>query len=124
VIGRSVTVNASPSVAPPQSFEQVAVLSRPTVAKTNLSTDVHLVLDGLSQHASLHDLAQTPALASELVTIAKGRGVSTSQLLATLDVAAKVCQRQRMASSAVRSGIVYKLVLELFDEGVARRSSA
>jgi hypothetical protein len=124
VIGRAMPVDTAPVVMPQQSSEKVAVPSRPTVAKTNLSTDVHAVLDGLSQHASLHDLAQTPALASELVTIAKGRGVSTSQLLATLDVAAKVCQRQRMASSAVRSGIVYKLVLELFDEGITRQSSA
>ncbi len=128
LVGQPLPATMQFNVAPPPTVESVFVpsetMAKPTVAKTNLSGDVAQVLDGLSQHASLHDLAQTPALAGELVTITKGRGVSMPRLLEALDVVAKVCQRQRMASSAVRSSIVYKFILERFDEGPPLRSTA
>lgn len=124
LVGRPLPAMMQPNASPPRTDENLFIPSKPTVAKTNLPSEVVQVLDGLSQYASLHDLAQTPALAGELVAIAKGRDVSMSRLLEALEAAAKVCQRQRMASSAVRSGIVYKLILERFDEGTSQRSTA
>jgi hypothetical protein len=132
LLGQPLPAAMQPNVSLPRTDETVFVPSeklaekpaKPTVAKTNLPADVAQVLNGLSQHASLHDLAQTPTLAAELVTIAKCRGVSMPCLLDALEVAAKVCQRQRMASSSVRSGIVYKFILERFDEEAPLRSTA
>jgi hypothetical protein len=94
------------------------------VGKTNLTEDVRKVVEGLSQHAALYDLAQTPVLAGELVMVAQDRGVATAQLLEAIEDAAKVCQRQRIAPASVRSGLLYKFVVERFDDGRARRSTA
>lgn len=97
---------------------------KPPVAKTNISPDVSLVLQGLSQHSSTHDLAQSPALAQELVLLATERRVSIAELLDGLEVVAKVCQRQRTATAAVRSGLVYKHLVDMFDQTRPCRSTA
>jgi hypothetical protein len=112
------------SGAPEPGFAARIAPVKPPVAKTNISSDVARVVEGLSQHSSTHDLSQSPALAQELVLLATERGVSTAELLDGLEVVAKVCQRQRTATAAVRSGLVYKLLVDMFDPNTRRRSSA
>jgi hypothetical protein len=101
-----------------------AARPKPPIAKTNLAPDVVQVVTGLSEREALLDLAQTPTLASELVTIARERGASMKDVMGALDIAANVCQKQKPASTAAKAGIVYKLVLEAFDAATPRRSTA
>lgn len=87
--------------------------SKPTVVKTTPSHEVLIVLAGLSQHAALHDLSQTPTVAHELLLMAKENNSPPARIVEALEIAAKVCQRKRMASSAERADIVYKVVGEV-----------
>lgn len=96
----------------------------PTLARTNLTAEAMLVIEGLSQYASLVDLAQSPTLATELVMLAKEQNASMSHLREALDVAGKVCQRQRMASASTRSGLVYKIVHDNLVNAVPRHVCA
>ena len=123
MVGRPVSEDTLIRAPRPAPASNIPSPPKPTIAKTNLSSDVLQVLEGLSQHASLVDLAQTPTLAVELVTIAQDRGAAIAQLLEVLELVATVCQRQRTASTAARSGIVYKFVLEHFNTAPPRCST-
>lgn len=109
---------------PEPGFAARSAPVKPPITKTNISPDVARVLQGLSQHSATHDLSESPALAQELVLLATERSVSIAELLDGLEVVAKVCQRQRTATAAVRSGLVYKLLVDRFDPSTPRRSTA
>lgn len=76
------------------------------------SSLVAQIMNGMSQHISLTDLAQTSSLAEELARIAEERGAPVTRILEILEVAAEACGRQRTAHAAARSDIVRKLVME------------
>jgi hypothetical protein len=116
----------APSVTVQRTAEPASWAARPKppIAKTNLAPEVVEVVTGLSERSALFDLAQTPTLASELVTMTRERGASMKDLFRALDTAANVCQMQQLASTAAKAGIVYKLVLEAFDALAPRRSTA
>ncbi len=114
-VGRVMPPADKPATQDDSQTPRNGISLKPTIVKTTQTPDVLLVLAGLSQHASLHDLSQTPTLAHELLMVAKDAGGSPRHIVEALEIAAKVCQRKRMASSAERSSIVYKVVVEFFD---------
>ena len=123
-VGRAMPTMETLQPTLPVVATEKSIAVKPSIAKTNLTEEVRQVLEGLSQHAALYDLAQTPVLAGELVMVSQDRGVATAELLEAIEDAAKVCQRQRMAPASVRSGLLYKFVVERFDDRRARCSTA
>lgn len=123
-VGRIVPTTDKPKTPFEAEAAREVPVRKPTVVKTTPGQDVLTVLAGLSQHAALHDLSQTPTVAHELLLMATENNSTPARIVEALDIAARVCQRKRTASSAERAGIVYKVVGEFLQSSGQTSSTA